>query len=460
MKKLPFAWLGSKRATKQGAGDKAGLLDMGRRLGLPVYAGVVLLHRVYDLLLEAGVIVAENGRCDRLDDQSNAGRILCPDPDWLWQALRDEVRLPPLDEPMIVRAAFTDGDGQPFGPISPVRDVDFSQPQAVAAALCRLWTAVADQPDTFRRDLIIQEQIPIQHEGIAFSDSAYQDDRYSVVSSQSSVVSSQSSIVRSQSSVVSGQYSVDDDLLPQLRSGERADENLPGFVRRLQMLLRGVRRTFGRGAWRIEWADDGKICWLLQINPVSDPPVRQEQFVPLVWGGIRPLPPLNQLIAAETADLYHHLFRRLDRHLPDSRPPLLKTDGDQLLINQSLLLDTLRHWGLPTQPVCDLLGNEATSFGPQRRRLLRRGPLLLRLGLRQLWTAAQAESQSAYCLDQIKKASGDETAALQAQANLWQAAITAQLSLLGPIGPNNARIAQAQAIWQKALGEAQTIAAK
>jgi rifampicin phosphotransferase len=444
MKKLPFAWLGSKRAKKQGAGDKAGLLDMGHRLGLPVYTGVVLLHRVYDLLLEAGVIVAENDPFD----QFSASRIHCPDPDWLLQTLRDGVRLPPLAEPMIVRAAFTDGEGQPFDPVPPVRDVDFSQPQAVAAALCTLWTAVADQPDTFRRDLIIQEQIPIQHEGIAFSDSAYQDDQYSVVSDQ---------------------LSMNGDLLPlpQLRSGERADESQPGFVRRLQMLLRGVRRTFGRGVWRVEWADDGEICWLLQVNLVPTPPVRSEQFVPLRLGRIRPLPPLNQLIAAETADLYHHLFGRLDRHLPSSRPPLFKIEGEQLWCNQSLLLDTMRHWGLSTQPVCDLLGSEARPFGRQQGRLRRRVPLLLRLGLRQLWTAAQAENQTAYWLDQIKTAASDETAVstdsvptvIEAQANLWQAAITAQFSLLGPISPNNTRIAQAQAIWQEALAQTQAITA-
>jgi rifampicin phosphotransferase len=285
--------------------------------------------------------------------------------------------------------------------------------------------------------------VSIRSEGVAFSDPAYQDDEYSIDSNQ---------------------YSVNGEelLLPQLRSGERADENLPGFARRLQMLLRGVRRTFGRGAWRVEWADDGEVCWLLQVNPLPDPPIRPEQFVPLALGEIRPLPTLFPLIEQTTGDLYHRLFGRLDKHLPATRPPLLKMEGDQLLFNQSLLLDTMRHWGLATQPVCDLLGNGTrSSFGPQRGRLLRRVPLLLRLGLRQLWTAAQAESQAAYWLDQIKttSATGSVQSVTQAQANLWLAAITAQLRLLGPIGPDNPRLAQAQAAWQKALAQAQAIAA-
>jgi hypothetical protein len=118
--------------------------------------GVVLLHRVYDLLLEAGVVVADNQR------------IHCPDPDWLKQVLLEDVRLPSLNGRMIIRAAFTNSDGRPFGPVAPVNDVDFDQPQAVAAALCKLWTAVADQPDTVRRDLIIQQQCLYEVKGLLF----------------------------------------------------------------------------------------------------------------------------------------------------------------------------------------------------------------------------------------------------------------------------------------------------
>jgi hypothetical protein len=35
------------------------------------------------------------------------------------------------------------------------------------------------------------------------------------------------------------------------------------------MLLGGVRRTFGRGDWSIKWADDGRICWLLEVTPLA-----------------------------------------------------------------------------------------------------------------------------------------------------------------------------------------------
>jgi hypothetical protein len=35
------------------------------------------------------------------------------------------------------------------------------------------------------------------------------------------------------------------------------------------MLLRGARRTFGDDDWMIEWIDDGRICWLIQIMPLK-----------------------------------------------------------------------------------------------------------------------------------------------------------------------------------------------
>jgi rifampicin phosphotransferase len=436
MKKLPFAWLGSKRAAKQGAGDKAGLLDMGRRLGLPVPAGVVLLHRVYDLLLEAGVMVKENGRSDQL----RASRIHCPDPQWLIQVLHQDVRLPPLRGEMIVRAAFTADDGEPYGPVAPIHNVNFDQSQAVANALCELWTAVANQPDTCRRDLIIQEQVSIRSEGIVFSDPAYQDDLVSVIGNRYAAYG--------------GQW-----LLPQLRGGERTGADLPEVARRLQMLLRGVRRAFGRGSWRVEWADDGEICWLLQVNPLTHPPARADRFVPLPLYGLPPArltPEISQQIVTACADLYT-LLRRLDKSLPSNRV-LVNVEGERPYINQSLLIDTLRHWGLPSDPVHTWLGTENyRPFGRQNGRIWRRSLLMVRLALRQLWTAVQASTEAARWRRQAEEIDGDETAVVPTIAQLSAAALSARLRLFVPISPDQPRIAQAQAIWREETAVAMQI---
>jgi rifampicin phosphotransferase len=435
MKKLPFAWLGSKRAKKQGASDKAGLLDMGRRLGLPVPEGVVLLHRLYELLLEAKVIVKENGHFDQL----SAGRIHCPDPYWLKQVLHKDVRLPPLSGSMIVRAAFSHADGLPVDPISPLFDVDFDQPQAVADALCALWTAVSNQPNNLRRDLIIQQPVSIQNEGAVISDPAYQDDLVSVIGDQYSVIGER--------------YAVDDErwLLPQLRHGERPATDLPAFGQRLQMLLRGVRHTFGRGVWRVEWADDGEICWLLQVNPLPQPPARPDLFVPTTLNGLLPerlAPAVSKHFVAACAGLYD-LFRDLDSSLPAGRV-LVKLEGARPFFNQSLLADTMRHWGLPTDPLHTLLGTpHDRSFERRNGRFLRRGRLMLRLGLRQLRTAAQAPSQAAQWRQRAAKIEGEETAVIHTIAQLYAAALDAHLRLLGPLSLDQPRIAQAQTTWRE-----------
>jgi rifampicin phosphotransferase len=398
MKKLPFAWLGSKRAGKQGAGDKAGLLDMGRRLGLPVPEGVVLLHRLYELLLEAEVLVV---------DHEN-GRIHCPDPHWLKQVLHQDVRLPPLGGPLVVRAAFSAANnqatnGQPLDPIPPLLNVDFDQPQALADALCSLWTAVMDQSDTLRRDLIVQKPVSIRNEGVVFSDPAYQDDLVSVIGDQYSVIGNRYSVIGERYLVNGEQW-----LLPQLRSGERAGGDLPEFARRLQMLLRGVRRTFGREVWRVEWADDGEICWLLQVNSPVDAPARVDQFVPLPLYGLPPArltPQISEQIVTACAGLYT-LLRRLDKNLPAGRV-LVRLDEERPYINQSLLTDTMRHWGLPTNLVHTLLGTEDNrSFGWRSGRIWRRGLLMVRLALRQLRTAVQAPTEAARWRQQSENMGG------------------------------------------------------
>ena len=54
--------------------------------------------------------------------------------------------------------------------------------------------------------------------------------------------------------------------LARLHPRQAADDSLPPFARRLQMLLRGIGRTLGPGDRIIHWADDGAICWLVGVS--------------------------------------------------------------------------------------------------------------------------------------------------------------------------------------------------
>jgi pyruvate,water dikinase len=219
--KTPFVWLGSGRAKKWNVGDKARLLDQAAKAGLPVPAGGILLDEFFQLVLAEGVVVAEDGR------------FSAPDPDWLAETLFDGIHFPRLDKPTAVYAVSSSA--------SPCLDIDLNDPAQLADALCSLWSQPAP---TDRRDLLIMEMVTVSERGSARNEPTEAQDIIQVDAAPPS----------------SPLY------LPHLRGWQRPNPSLPPYAQRLQRLLRGVRRTFGLAKWEITWADDGRICWLLQIT--------------------------------------------------------------------------------------------------------------------------------------------------------------------------------------------------
>lgn len=217
----PFIWLGAKRTRKHPVSDKGKLLDIAASRGLPVPNGGILLHELYQLLLTEGVIV--------LHEQ----RVTVADPTWLHETLHTGARFPRLGKPVAVRAAFAPGSEH-----VPARlDVDFDNPQALSNSLCAIWSAAAPAA---RRDVLVMEMVTRQVAGTAVTDPTQPHDAI---------------------------HSEHTFTIPQLTGWQRPTASLPSYAQRLQQLLRGVRRTFGPTApWRIEWVDDGAICWLVQIQ--------------------------------------------------------------------------------------------------------------------------------------------------------------------------------------------------
>ncbi|MCP4427796.1 MAG: hypothetical protein GY803_25215 [Chloroflexi bacterium] len=234
--KTPFVWLGSGRAKKWDVDDKARLLDQAAKASLPVPAGGILLDEFFQLVVAEGVVAEEDGR------------FFAPDPHWLAETLFDGIRFPRLDKPVAVRAAFSTMSGDDGRPLSypPQLSIDFNDPAQLAQSLCATWShAVAT---ALRRDLLIMEMVPAQTAGFARNDPAVEQDAIEI-----STTTPSSSLH-----------------LSQLRTLQRPRANLPPYAQRLQQLLRGARRAFGKKAWEIVWADDGRICWLLQITILKD----------------------------------------------------------------------------------------------------------------------------------------------------------------------------------------------
>lgn len=167
-------------------------------------------------------------------------RVFVPDPELMHNTLFYSVRLPRFAQRVAVRPAFTPD----FGSISTRLNVDLNDALEVAAALSALWSNVARCPVPLRADVLVMEMVRGEHAGRAIIGNEMGGEQV----------------------IFSKESGVGESIALPAESGE-----LPPFGRRLRLLLGGVRRTFGKGVWEVEWIDDGQICYLLELSAVSLP---------------------------------------------------------------------------------------------------------------------------------------------------------------------------------------------
>jgi pyruvate,water dikinase len=295
------------------------------------------------------------------------------------------IGLPPFAGPLAVRSAFSAEDGATdslAGVFVSGLFVDGRRPAALAAGLAGVWASALRRPRGFRRDLILQEMVHARRAGVAFTEREYEDD---VVNATDGTAEH----------LVDGTLRGDQMLLPKRRVAEGPTAGDP-VEARLQVLLRKVRRVFDEADWDVEWADDGKRIWLVQVRRVTRPTLRNELFTSAGHREMLPDPPsrlMTSLIASCAPGLFES-FRRFDPRLPAGRP-LIEVFRGRPFLNLSLLTETMRRWGLPSRLVTDSIGGAADrDFGAQPSRLLLQVPLLARLvaaQLRSVSSAAAAE---------------------------------------------------------------------
>jgi pyruvate,water dikinase len=230
-----FVWVGSGRARRRKVGPQGARLDRAAYAGLPVPPGAILLDEFLRVCLREGL--AEWGE----------GRVFIPDPELLHNTLIHSVRLPRFDRPVTL-SGLSSPDAAHRGAAeaqSLSRAIDLNDAGQTAAALAALWSAALRQPAA-RGDVLALERVDALWAGRARTSPIEPEDLVEIDEPAASV-----------------------HALPQLRGFRTADVDRPPHARRLQMLLGGVRRTFGRGDWSIKWADDGRICWLLEVTPLA-----------------------------------------------------------------------------------------------------------------------------------------------------------------------------------------------
>ena len=369
MRHTPFIWLGANRAKKHNIGPKGQLLDVAAKAGLPVPSGAILLDDLYQLLLEAKIILPENGR------------LITPDPHALHQALYHDIHLPRFDKTVAIRSAFTNKDATNktlSRHFASKLFVDANDPQQLAQALCDVWTSAFQQARHLRHDTLIMTMVDTQTTGTAFTEQAFEDDLINLTSKEAD------------------KHIVAKDTLqlPKIKGWETPTTTSRPFTQRLQKLLRGIRRTFGNGDWAVEWADDGRICWLIQIHPITHPPQRNEAFTTLRQIiPHQPSPYMTSIIKAASHHAYNY-YRQFDHTLPTHRK-LVHTFQGRPFLNISLLTDTMRLWGLPTH----LVTNTNSTTGAKPSRLIRKTIPLLRLG----WAATTTHRATPTVLNQAQQ---------------------------------------------------------
>lgn len=339
--------LGSGRAVAAGVGSKARLLDRAAKAGIAVPCGFILLD----------------------------GTSL------------DRTSLDGIEGPLVVRSAFSAEDGDRVsmaGRFDSVLDVEASfGPVADAVTLVRASAAVltAEEAMSTRLDLLVMQQVAAVTSGVAFTEQQFEDDLVNVTSGLAD-------------RLVSGEEAGERMKLSKLRRWERPGRAMSSWARRLSRLLVDVRRVFGPSDWDIEWADDGSVCWLVQIRPITAAPQRNEAFTVANHKEILPELPstlMTSIVEIGSPELLS-FWVDADPSLPVHRP-FIETFLGRPYLNLSMLTDLMRALGLPTKLVTDSYGGEPdVVVGLKPVRLVAKTPTLLRLAWSQVMAVRSAEA--------------------------------------------------------------------
>lgn len=411
--------LGSGLTVGSDIGNKATLLDKAARAGLPVPRGVIVPDEEYRWALENSV-VAENNTV--------------PDPARLVAALE----IPGFDRPVAVRSAFSAEDtaGESLaGSFESRLFVAPDNPEELAGALAAVWESAEKYCGELRRDVLILEMVEAEQAGVAFTEREFEDDRINHVPGTAEMM-------------VAGETGGTSLSLPKLRPWEEPDEEEPPFAPRLRRLLRDVRREFGAGDWDVEWADDGGRCWLLQLRPVVRETVRNETFTVANHKEILPELPSRFMtsLVASCADGLFAYYRRFDRSLPEDRP-FIEVFLGRPFINLSLMLEMMRTFGLPTRLVTDSIGggtDNPTGLVPGR--LVRKTPVLFRLGLAQLWAVRSSRRAQEGILEMTENPGESFGECVEALRRVYTDLVTEMFSLTAAMSGPLALLRQADTL--------------
>lgn len=265
----------------------------------------------------------------------------------------------------------------------------------------------------YRRDVLIMDMVDARHAGVAFSEPGWLDDLVNYTTGLGDAL-------------LSGEEA--GESLELDRSNRQA--NVHPWQGRLAELLNQVRDVFGDEPWDIEFADDGRQCFLLQIRPITSSPMRNDWFTLANHREILPDPPsvlMTSLIEHAAPQLSGPLGI-LTTSIPGRR--FIEVFDRRPYLNLSLLTDFLRKLGLPTSLVADSLGGaDGSSVPVDPMQLVRQAPTLVQLGGRQL-VAARTANKVARELAAVRAIDGELFDPVLTQAASSYVALVDQMASL------------------------------
>lgn len=366
-----YITLGEDDTASYPMGDQIRHLDEAAKYGLAVPRTYILLNDLFQAAMHEGVIQFEDGE------------VLCDDPKMLYRA----INLPAFPKKQLVTLRSAFGSGAAITS-HVVPKVDPNDPEAFVAALCEIWgTSLAF--DNVRREVLVMETSDAQHVGVAFTETNYEDDyiRYTE--------GDEEKLVRSEEDEEQTE-------LRRLRQFEKAERE-EGINRidatwedRLQALLRRVRGLFGEDNWAVEWVDDGNKMWLLEVRGLSTPVARNELFTTGEFKEILPQLPSRYMtsIIEDVSDPLYAWYQQFDSDLPSHRR-FIRVFKGRPYINLSLMSETMRTLGLPTNLVTQSSGDEGRTESFKLKRATAKLPQLTQFGLSQFGAADSAKKTAA-----------------------------------------------------------------
>lgn len=314
--------------------------------------------------------------------------------------------------PVAVRSAFAAEDGADkslAGHFDSFLNIEPTV-EAIQDAIERVRSSGTSE---YRRDVLVMDMVDARHAGVAFTEPGWLDDLVNFTGGLGDAL-------------LSGEdpgESLDLD-----RSNRHADT--APWQGRLAQLLNQVRDVFGDKPWDIEFADDGRACFLLQIRPITSPPLRNDWFTLANHREILPDPPsvlMTSLIERSSPQLSGPLGI-LSTGIPGRR--FIEVFDRRPYINLSLLTDFLRKLGLPTSLVADSLGGADGSSVPiNPLQLVRQAPTLAQLGARQV-VASRTARKVARELAAVRPSDGERFGPVLAQAGSSYVALVDQMASL------------------------------